>query len=144
MELIDNVAKPQGGVSTFGGVGECTHEGNDLYMETKEYGVINEQNIEESKLDLKYRTCWVECLLSWVINPPFVPKWVRYKKELLLPKRDDLTDPAPATAFVHLDATIVLSRGLIAKDIYPARDPLDSTSTMLQPWIVGEEHYETT
>ncbi|TYG76179.1 hypothetical protein ES288_D03G092800v1 [Gossypium darwinii] len=56
---------------------------------------------------------------------------------------DDLTDPAPATTFAHLDATTVLSRGLAAKGIYPAVDPLDSTSTMLQPRIVGEEHYET-
>ena len=56
---------------------------------------------------------------------------------------DDLTDPAPATTFEHLDATTVLSRGLAAKGIYPAVDPLDSTSTMLQPRIVGEEHYET-
>jgi F-type H+-transporting ATPase subunit beta len=55
---------------------------------------------------------------------------------------DDLTDPAPATTFAHLDATTVLSRGLASKGIYPAVDPLDSTSTMLQPWIVGEEHYE--
>jgi len=54
---------------------------------------------------------------------------------------DDLTDPAPATTFAHLDATTVLSRGLASKGIYPAVDPLDSTSTMLQPWIVGEEHY---
>jgi F-type H+-transporting ATPase subunit beta len=57
---------------------------------------------------------------------------------------DDLTDPAPATTFAHLDATTILSRGLAAKGIYPAIDPLESTSTMLQPWIVGEEHYETT
>ncbi len=57
---------------------------------------------------------------------------------------DDLIDPAPATTFAHLDATTVLSRGLAAKGIYPAVDPLDSTSTMLQPWIVGEDHYETT
>jgi F-type H+-transporting ATPase subunit beta len=56
---------------------------------------------------------------------------------------DDLTDPAPATTFAHLDATTVLSRGLAAKGIYPAVDPLDSTSTMLQPWIVGEDHYKT-
>ena len=56
---------------------------------------------------------------------------------------DDLTDPAPATTFAHLDATTVLSRGLASKGIYPAVDPLDSTSTMLQPWIVGTEHYET-
>lgn len=56
---------------------------------------------------------------------------------------DDLTDPAPATTFAHLDATTVLSRNLAAKGIYPAVDPLDSTSTMLQPWIVGEEHYNT-
>uniref|UniRef100_A0A453NW66 H(+)-transporting two-sector ATPase n=1 Tax=Aegilops tauschii subsp. strangulata TaxID=200361 RepID=A0A453NW66_AEGTS len=81
--------------------------------------------------------------------------WVLCKKELLLLKRDltsiqavyvsadDLTDPAPATTFAHLDATTVLSRGLASKGIYPAVDPLDSTSTMLQPRIVGNEHYET-
>ncbi|KAJ0084322.1 hypothetical protein Patl1_29674 [Pistacia atlantica] len=90
-----------------------------------------------------------------VINLPLVPKWVLYKKELLTKEgsitsiqavyvpADDLTDPAPATTFAHLDATTVLSRGLAAKGIYPAVDPLDSTSTMLQPRIVGEEHYET-
>ncbi|OMP14034.1 hypothetical protein COLO4_00393, partial [Corchorus olitorius] len=109
-----------------------------------------------SKRDPKYLPYWVECLPLWVINPPLVPKWVLYKKELLLPRTgsitsiqavyvpaDDLTDPAPATTFAHLDATTVLSRGLAAKGIYPAVDPLDSTSTMLQPRIVGEQHYET-
>ncbi|KAF3455674.1 hypothetical protein FNV43_RR00314 [Rhamnella rubrinervis] len=136
MELIDNVAKPQGGVSAFGGVGECTREGNDLYMEMKEYGVINEQNIEESKVALVYGS-EVSDLLGRM------PSAIGYQPTLCT-EMDDLTDLAPATAFVHLDATIVLSRGLTAKDIYPATDPLDSTSTMLQPWIVDEEHYETT
>lgn len=108
-----------------------------------------------SKRDPKYLPYWVECLPLWVINPPLVPKWVLYKKELLTKKgsitsiqavyvpADDLTDPAPATTFAHLDATTVLSRGLAAKGIYPAVDPLDSTSTMLQPRIVSNEHYET-
>ncbi|TKY64323.1 ATP synthase subunit beta [Spatholobus suberectus] len=111
----------------------------------------------ESKQDLKYLPYWVECPLLWVIKPLLVLKWVLYKKELLIPKEgsttsiqavyvpaDDLTNPAPATTYAHLDATTVLSRGLTAKGIYPAIDPLDSTSTMLQPRIVGEEHYETT
>ncbi|KAJ4700139.1 ATP synthase subunit beta, chloroplastic [Melia azedarach] len=119
MELINNIAKAHGGVSVFGGVGERTREGNDLYMEMKESGVINEQNIAESKVALVYGQ----------MNEP--------------PGAHDLTDPAPATTFAHLDATTVLSRGLAAKGIYPAVDPLDSTSTMLQPRIVGEEHYET-
>ncbi|CAI9294933.1 unnamed protein product [Lactuca saligna] len=78
--------------------------------------------------DLKYPPYWVECLLVWVINLPLVPKWVLYKKELLLPNKD---------------ATTILSSGLVAKGIYPTVDPLDSMSTMLQPWIVGEEHYDT-
>ncbi|MCD7449174.1 hypothetical protein HAX54_049919, partial [Datura stramonium] len=66
-----------------------------------------------------------------------------FKDQFAIDTWDDLTDPAPATTFAHLDATTVLSRGLAAKGIYPAVDPLDSTSTMLQPRIVGEEHYET-
>ncbi|EEF38456.1 ATP synthase beta subunit, putative [Ricinus communis] len=161
MELINNIVKAHGGVSVFGGVGERTHEGNDLYMEMKESGVINEENIIESKVALVYRS-EVSALLG---RMPFA---VGYQPTLSIEMgslqeritsikegsitsiqavyvpADDLTDPAPATTFAHLDATIVLSRGLAAKGIYPAVDPLDSTSTMLQPQIVGEEHYETT
>ncbi|KAK8305876.1 hypothetical protein V6Z12_D03G091800 [Gossypium hirsutum] len=179
MELINNIAKAHGGVSVFGRVGERTREGNDLYMEMKESGVINEQNLAESKVALVYgqmneppgarmRT------ISFVLPGSEVsallgrmPSAVGYQPTLstemgTLQERinstkegsitsiqavyvptDDLTDPAPATTFAHLDATTVLSRGLAAKGIYPAVDPLDSTSTMLQPRIVGEEHYET-
>ncbi|XP_048493845.2 ATP synthase subunit beta, chloroplastic [Beta vulgaris subsp. vulgaris] len=204
MELINNIAKAHGGVSVFGGVGERTREGNDLYMEMKESGVINEQNIAESKVALVYgqmneppgarmrvgltaltmaeyfRDVNEQDVLLFIDNIfRFVqagsevsallgrmPSAVGYQPTLStemgsLQERitstkegsitsiqavyvpaDDLTDPAPATTFAHLDATTVLSRGLAAKGIYPAVDPLDSTSTMLQPRIVGEEHYE--
>ncbi|KAL4009816.1 hypothetical protein IC575_031001 [Cucumis melo] len=205
MELINNIAKAHGGVSVFGGVGERTREGNDLYMEMKESGVINEENIAESKVALVYgqmneppgarmrvgltaltmaeyfRDVNEQDVLLFIDNIfRFVqagsevsallgrmPSAVGYQPTLStemgsLQERitstkegsitsiqavyvpaDDLTDPAPATTFAHLDATTVLSRGLAAKGIYPAVDPLDSTSTMLQPRIVGEEHYET-
>lgn len=203
MELINNIAKAHGGVSVFGGVGERTREGNDLYMEMKESGVIQEENISESKVALVYgqmneppgarmrvaltaltmaeyfRDVNKQDVLLFIDNIfRFVqagsevsallgrmPSAVGYQPTLAtemggLQERitstkdgsitsiqavyvpaDDLTDPAPATTFAHLDATTVLSRGLASKGIYPAVDPLDSTSTMLQPWIVGEEHY---
>ncbi|KAF3638244.1 ATP synthase subunit beta, chloroplastic [Capsicum annuum] len=162
MELINNIAKAHGGVSIFGGVSERTQEGNDLYMEMKESGVINEENIAESKGALVY---------GQMNEPPGarsnvlallgrMPSAVGYQPTLStgmgsLHKRitstkegsitsiqavyvpaDDLTDPAPSMTFAHLDATTILSRGLAAKGIYPEVDPLDSTSTMLQPWIV--------
>ena len=203
MELINNIAKAHGGVSVFGGVGERTREGNDLYMEMKESKVINEANISESKVALVYgqmneppgarmrvgltaltmaeyfRDINKQDVLLFIDNIfRFVqagsevsallgrmPSAVGYQPTLAsemggLQERitstkdgsitsiqaiyvpaDDLTDPAPATTFAHLDATTVLSRVLASKGIYPAVDPLDSTSTMLQPWIVGEEHY---
>ena len=203
MELINNIAKAHGGVSVFGGVGERTREGNDLYMEMKESKVINEENISESKVALVYgqmneppgarmrvgltaltmaeyfRDINKQDVLLFIDNIfRFVqagsevsallgrmPSAVGYQPTLAtemggLQERitstkdgsitsiqaiyvpaDDLTDPAPATTFAHLDATTVLSRTLASKGIYPAVDPLDSTSTMLQPWIVGEEHY---
>nr|AYD72526.1 ATP synthase CF1 beta subunit [Halicoryne sp. HV04044] len=203
MELINNIAKAHGGVSVFGGVGERTREGNDLYMEMKESRVINEDNLTESKVALVYgqmneppgarmrvgltaltmaeyfRDINKQDVLLFIDNIfRFVqagsevsallgrmPSAVGYQPTLAsemggLQERitstkdgsitsiqavyvpaDDLTDPAPATTFAHLDATTVLSRGLASKGIYPAVDPLDSTSTMLQPWIVGEEHY---
>ena len=203
MELINNIAKAHGGVSVFGGVGERTREGNDLYQEMKESGVINDKNLTESKVALVYgqmneppgarmrvgltaltmaeyfRDVNKQDVLLFIDNIfRFVqagsevsallgrmPSAVGYQPTLStemggLQERitsttqgsitsiqavyvpaDDLTDPAPATTFAHLDATTVLSRGLAAKGIYPAVDPLDSTSTMLQPAIVGEEHY---
>ena len=204
MELINNIAKAHGGVSVFGGVGERTREGNDLYMEMKESKVINEANLTESKVALVYgqmneppgarmrvgltaltmaeyfRDINKQDVLLFIDNIfRFVqagsevsallgrmPSAVGYQPTLAsemggLQERitstkdgsitsiqaiyvpaDDLTDPAPATTFAHLDATTVLSRVLASKGIYPAVDPLDSTSTMLQPWIVGDEHYE--
>nr|YP_001382193.1 ATP synthase CF1 beta subunit [Pleurastrum terricola]A6YGB6.1 RecName: Full=ATP synthase subunit beta, chloroplastic; AltName: Full=ATP synthase F1 sector subunit beta; AltName: Full=F-ATPase subunit beta [Pleurastrum terricola]ABO69330.1 CF1 beta subunit of ATP synthase [Pleurastrum terricola] len=204
MELINNIAKAHGGVSVFGGVGERTREGNDLYMEMKESKVINAENLSESKVALVYgqmneppgarmrvaltaltmaeyfRDVNKQDVLLFIDNIfRFVqagsevsallgrmPSAVGYQPTLAsemggLQERitstkdgsitsiqavyvpaDDLTDPAPATTFAHLDATTVLSRGLAAKGIYPAVDPLDSTSTMLQPWIVSKEHYE--
>lgn len=205
MELINNIAKAHGGVSVFGGVGERTREGNDLYEEMKESGVINSSNFAESKVALVYgqmneppgarmrvgltaltmaeyfRDVNKQDVLLFIDNIfrftqagsevsallGRMPSAVGYQPTLAtemgaLQERitsttqgsitsiqavyvpaDDLTDPAPATTFAHLDATTVLSRNLAAKGIYPAVDPLDSTSTMLQPNIVSEEHYET-
>lgn len=204
-ELINNIAKEHGGVSVFGGVGERTREGNDLYQEFKESGVINEEDISQSKVALVYgqmneppgarmrvglsaltmaeyfRDTNKQDVLLFIDNIfRFVqagsevsallgrmPSAVGYQPTLAtemgaLQERitsttegsitsiqavyvpaDDLTDPAPATTFAHLDATTVLSRALASKGIYPAVDPLDSTSTMLQPDIVGAEHYNT-
>jgi F-type H+/Na+-transporting ATPase subunit beta len=203
MELINNIAINHGGVSVFAGVGERTREGNDLYNEMKESGVINEKNIGESKIALVYgqmneppgarmrvgltgltmaeyfRDVNKQDVLLFIDNIfRFVqagsevsallgrmPSAVGYQPTLAkdmgdLQERitsttegsitsiqavyvpaDDLTDPAPATTFAHLDGTTVLSRGLASKGIYPAVDPLDSTSTMLQASVVGEKHY---
>ena len=204
MELINNIAKAHGGVSVFGGVGERTREGNDLYEEMKESGVINATNFPESKVALVYgqmneppgarmrvgltaltmaeyfRDVNKQDVLLFIDNIfrftqagsevsallGRMPSAVGYQPTLAtemgaLQERitsttqgsitsiqavyvpaDDLTDPAPATTFAHLDATTVLSRNLAAKGIYPAVDPLDSTSTMLQIGIVSDEHYE--
>ncbi|MGL5194409.1 MAG: F0F1 ATP synthase subunit beta [Chroococcales cyanobacterium] len=204
-ELINNIAKAHGGVSVFGGVGERTREGNDLYNEFIESKVINIENLPESKVALVYgqmneppgarmrvglsaltmaeyfRDVNKQDVLLFIDNIfRFVqagsevsallgrmPSAVGYQPTLAtemgeLQERitsttegsitsiqavyvpaDDLTDPAPATTFAHLDATTVLSRGLASKGIYPAVDPLDSTSTMLQPSVVGAEHYDT-
>ncbi|MGB3654514.1 MAG: F0F1 ATP synthase subunit beta [Rivularia sp. (in: cyanobacteria)] len=205
MELINNIATQHGGVSVFGGVGERTREGNDLYNEMIESKVINPDNLNESKIALVYgqmneppgarmrvglsaltmaeyfRDVNKQDVLLFIDNIfRFVqagsevsallgrmPSAVGYQPTLgtdvgALQERitstnegsitsiqavyvpaDDLTDPAPATTFAHLDGTTVLSRGLAAKGIYPAVDPLGSTSTMLQPNIVGEDHYGT-
>ncbi|MEH1892555.1 MAG: F0F1 ATP synthase subunit beta [Nostoc sp.] len=205
MELINNIATQHGGVSVFAGVGERTREGNDLYNEMMESGVINKDNLNESKIALVYgqmneppgarmrvglsgltvaeyfRDVNKQDVLLFIDNIfRFVqagsevsallgrmPSAVGYQPTLgtdvgelqeritsttegsitsiqaVYVPADDLTDPAPATTFAHLDGTTVLSRGLASKGIYPAVDPLGSTSTMLQPNIVGDEHYNT-
>ncbi|MFO7031424.1 F0F1 ATP synthase subunit beta [Limnospira fusiformis CCALA 023] len=205
MELINNIAKAHGGVSVFGGVGERTREGNDLYNEMIESGVINKEDLGQSKVALVYgqmneppgarmrvalsaltmaeyfRDVSKQDVLLFIDNIfRFVqagsevsallgrmPSAVGYQPTLgtemgelqeritstkegsitsiqaVYVPADDLTDPAPATTFAHLDATTVLSRALASKGIYPAVDPLDSSSTMLQPSVVGEEHYQT-
>ncbi|KAL3500719.1 hypothetical protein ACH5RR_039812 [Cinchona calisaya] len=170
MELINNIAKARGGVSIFGRVGERTREENDLYMKMKESGVINEENIAESKVALVYgqmnEPLGARSEVSALLGR--MPSVVGYQPTLniemgSLQERitstkegsitsiqavyvpaNNLTDPAPAMTFSYLDASTIPSRGLATKGIYPAIDPLDSTSTMLQPWILGQEHYETT
>jgi len=203
MELINNVAKAHGGYTVFAGVGERTREGNDLYHEMIDSGVINLEEPKKSKVALVYgqmneppgararvaltgltvaesfRDMEGQDVLFFVDNIfrftqagsevsallGRIPSAVGYQPTLAtdmgeLQERitstkngsitsvqaiyvpaDDLTDPAPATSFAHLDATTVLSRQIAELGIYPAVDPLDSTSQMLDPMIVGEEHY---
>jgi F-type H+-transporting ATPase subunit beta len=203
-ELINNIAKVHSGYSVFAGVGERTREGNDLYHEFIESGVINIDNLEESKVALVYgqmneppgaraRVALTGLTLAeqfrdqsgtdvlFFVDNIFrftqagsevsallgrIPSAVGYQPTLAtdmgaLQERitstragsitsvqaiyvpaDDLTDPAPATSFAHLDATTVLSRAISELGIYPAVDPLDSTSRILDPAVVGEEHYQ--
>ena len=197
MELINNVAKEHGGISVFTGVGERTREGNDLYNEMKEsgvlaktalvYGQMNEPPGARMRVGLSgltmaeyfrdkegqdvllfidniYRFTQAGSEVSALLGR--MPSAVGYQPTLAtemgaLQERitstkngsitsvqavyvpaDDLTDPAPATTFAHLDATTVLSRGIASLGIYPAVDPLDSTSRILTPDVVGIEHYE--
>ncbi len=197
MELINNVAKAHGGISVFTGVGERTREGNDLYGEMKESGVIdktalvygqmNEPPGARMRVGLSgltmaeyFRDVKNQDVLLFIDNIfrftqagsevsallGRMPSAVGYQPTLAtemgaLQERitstrkgsitsvqavyvpaDDLTDPAPATTFTHLDATTVLSRDIASKGIYPAVDPLDSTSRILSPDVVGKEHYE--
>jgi F-type H+-transporting ATPase subunit beta len=204
MELINNIAKLHGGVSVFAGVGERTREGNDLYHEMCEAGVINLKDLSKSKIALVYgqmneppgarlrvglsglaiteyfRDEKNQDVLLFIDNIfrfsqagsevsallGRIPSAVGYQPTLAaemgdLQERitstkkgsitsfqaiyvpaDDLTDPAPATTFAHLDATIVLERSIAELGIYPAVDPLASTSRALAPEIVGQEHYE--
>jgi len=204
MELINNIAKAHGGYSVFAGVGERTREGNDLYHEMIESGVIktdgpgskaalvygqmNEPPGARSRVGLTgltlaeyFRDQEGQDVLFFVDNIfrftqagsevsallGRIPSAVGYQPTLAtemgtLQERitttnkgsitsvqaiyvpaDDLTDPAPATSFAHLDATTVLSRQIAELGIYPAVDPLDSTSRILDPRVVGQEHYET-
>ena len=197
MELINNVAKQHGGLSVFAGVGERTREGNDLYNEMKESGVINKTALVYGQMNEPpgarmrvalsgltmaedYRDRENQDVLLFIDNIfrftqagsevsallGRMPSAVGYQPTLAtemgaLQERitsthkgsitsvqavyvpaDDLTDPAPATTFAHLDATTVLSRAISSLGIYPAVDPLDSTSRILTPEVVGQEHYE--
>jgi len=198
MELINNVAKAHGGISVFTGVGERTREGNDLYREMTESGVLNKTAMVYGQMneppgarmrvalsgltmaeyfrDVKhqdvllfvdniYRFTQAGSEVSALLGR--MPSAVGYQPTLAtemgaLQERitstkngsitsvqavyvpaDDLTDPAPATTFAHLDATTVLDRGIASLGIYPAVDPLDSTSRILSPDVVGKEHYDT-
>jgi F-type H+/Na+-transporting ATPase subunit beta len=204
MELINNIAKLHGGVSVFAGVGERTREGNDLYTEMSEAGVINQKDLGKSKIALVYgqmneppgarlrvglsglaiteyfRDDRNQDVLLFIDNifrfsqagsevsallgrtpsavgyqPTLAAEMGDLQERITSTKKgsitsfqavyvpaDDLTDPAPATTFAHLDATIVLDRAISELGIYPAVDPLASTSRALTPDIVGQEHYE--
>jgi F-type H+/Na+-transporting ATPase subunit beta len=204
MELVNNVAKERGGFSVFAGVGERTREGNDLYHEMMDSGVINKDDLEKSQCVLVYGQmneppgARARVALSALAIAEYfrdeenrdmllfidnifrftqagsevsallgrIPSAVGYQPTLstemgelqeritstqkgaitsvqaIYVPADDLTDPAPATAFAHLDATTVLNRKLTEIGIYPAVDPLDSTSRILDPLVVGDEHYK--
>jgi F-type H+-transporting ATPase subunit beta len=204
MELINNIAKLHGGISVFAGVGERTREGNDLYQEMSQAGVIDQENLGASKIALVYGQmneppgarlrvalsglaiteyfrdeknqdvllfidnifrfsqagAEVSALLGRTASavgyqPTLAAEMGVLQERITSTKRgsitsfqavyvpaDDLTDPAPATTFAHLDATIVLERSIAELGIYPAVDPLASTSRALTPEIVGDEHYD--
>ena len=198
MELINNVAKAQGGISVFTGVGERTREGNDLYREMTESGVIKKTAMVYGQMneppgarmrvglsgltmaeyfrDVKHQDVLlfidnifrftqagseVSALLGRMpsavgYQPTLATEMGALQERITSTKNgsitsvqavyvpaDDLTDPAPATTFAHLDATTVLDRGIASLGIFPAVDPLDSTSRILTPEAVGREHYET-
>ena len=203
LELINNIAKEHSGLSVFAGVGERTREGNDFYHEMSDAGVINLENLPESKVAMVYGQMneppgnrlrvaltgltiaekfrdegrdvllFVDNIYRYTLAGTEVsallgrmPSAVGYQPTLaeemgVLQERitstktgsitsvqavyvpaDDLTDPSPATTFSHLDATVVLARSIAELGIYPAIDPLDSTSRQLDPLVVGEEHYD--
>jgi len=197
MELINNVAKQHGGISVFTGVGERTREGNDLYNEMKESGVINKTALVYGQMNEPpgarmrvglsgltmaeyFRDEKNQDVLLFIDNifrftqagsevsallgrmpsavgyqPTLATEMGALQERITSTKKgsitsvqavyvpaDDLTDPAPATTFAHLDATTVLDRGIASLGIYPAVDPLESTSRILSPEVVGKDHYE--
>src|SRR5579875_457908 len=204
MELINNIAKAHSGLSVFAGVGERTREGNDFYHEMAESGVVNLENLGESKVSMVYGQMneppgnrlrvaltgltiaesfrdegrdvlfFVDNIYRYTLagtevsallgrmpsavgyQPTLAEEMGRLQERITSTKvgsitsiqavyvpADDLTDPSPATTFAHLDATVVLSRDIAALGIYPAVDPLDSTSRQLDPNVIGAEHYDT-
>ncbi|MEQ1536928.1 MAG: F0F1 ATP synthase subunit beta [Burkholderiaceae bacterium] len=204
MELINNIAKAHSGLSVFAGVGERTREGNDFYHEMADSGVVNLENLEESKVAMVYGQMneppgnrlrvaltgltiaesfrdegkdvlfFVDNIYRYTLagtevsallgrmpsavgyQPTLAEEMGRLQERITSTKvgsitsiqavyvpADDLTDPSPATTFAHLDSTVVLSRDIASLGIYPAVDPLDSTSRQLSPLVVGEDHYNT-
>ncbi len=204
MELINNIAKAHSGLSVFAGVGERTREGNDFYHEMADSGVVNLENLPESKVAMVYGQMneppgnrlrvaltgltiaesfrdegkdvlfFVDNIYRYTLagtevsallgrmpsavgyQPTLAEEMGRLQERITSTKvgsitsiqavyvpADDLTDPSPATTFAHLDSTVVLSRDIASLGIYPAVDPLDSTSRQLSPNVVGEEHYNT-
>jgi F-type H+/Na+-transporting ATPase subunit beta len=202
MELINNIAKAHSGLSVFAGVGERTREGNDFYHEMMDSGVVNSENLAESKVAMVYGQMneppgnrlrvaltgltiaesfrdegkdvlfFVDNIYRYTLagtevsallgrmpsavgyQPTLAEEMGRLQERITSTKvgsitsiqavyvpADDLTDPSPATTFAHLDSTVVLSRDIASLGIYPAVDPLDSTSRQLDPHVVGEEHY---
>ncbi len=204
MELINNIAKAHSGLSVFAGVGERTREGNDFCHEMADSGVVNLENLEESKVAMVYGQMneppgnrlrvaltgltiaesfrdegrdvlfFVDNIYRYTLagtevsallghmpsavgyQPTLAEEMGRLQERITSTKvgsitsiqavyvpADDFTDPSPATTFAHLDSTVVLSRDIASLGIYPAVDPLDSTSRQLDPNVVGVEHYET-
>ena len=204
MELINNIAKAHSGVSVFAGVGERTREGNDFYHEMADSGVVNLENLEESKVAMVYGQMneppgnrlrvaltgltiaesfrdegkdvlfFVDNIYRYTLagtevsallgrmpsavgyQPTLAEEMGRLQERITSTKvgsitsiqavyvpADDYTDPSPATTFAHLDSTVALSRDIASLGIYPAVDPLDSTSRQLDPLVVGTDHYET-
>ncbi|MFI0546443.1 MAG: F0F1 ATP synthase subunit beta [Brachymonas sp.] len=202
MELINNIAKAHSGLSVFAGVGERTREGNDFYHEMMDAGVVNSDNLSESKVAMVYGQMneppgnrlrvaltgltmaesfrdegrdvlfFVDNIYRYTLagtevsallgrmpsavgyQPTLAEEMGRLQERITSTKTgsitsiqavyvpaDDYTDPSPATTFAHLDSTVALSREIASLGIYPAVDPLDSTSRQLDPLIVGEEHY---
>ncbi len=202
MELINNIAKAHSGVSVFAGVGERTREGNDFYHEMADSGVVNLENLEESKVAMVYGQMneppgnrlrvaltgltiaesfrdegkdvlfFVDNIYRYTLagtevsallgrmpsavgyQPTLAEEMGRLQERITSTKvgsitsiqavyvpADDYTDPSPATTFAHFDSTVALSRDIASLGIYPAVDPLDSTSRQLSPAVVGEEHY---
>jgi F-type H+-transporting ATPase subunit beta len=205
MELINNIAKAHSGLSVFAGVGERTREGNDFYHEMADSGVVNLENLPESKVSMVYGQMneppgnrlrvaltgltiaesfrdegrdvlfFVDNIYRYTLagtevsallgrmpsavgyQPTLAEEMGRLQERITSTKvgsitsiqavyvpADDYTDPSPATTFGHLDSTVALSREIASLGIYPAVDPLDSTSRQIDPNVIGQEHYDTT
>ena len=156
-ELIHNIATEHGGYSIFTGVGERSREGNDLWSEMNESGVISKTALVFGQMNeppgSRMRVAQTGLTMAEYFRDKqhqdvllFIDNIFRYVQAItsvqaVYVPADDLTDPAPATTFAHLDATTVLSRKIVEQGIYPAVDPLESTSRILEPDVVGEEHY---
>ena len=146
MELINNIAKAHSGLSVFAGVGERTREGNDFYHEMKDSGVLDKVAMLYGQMNepaVGYQPTLAEEMgvLQERITSTKTGSITSFQAVYV--PADDLTDPSPATTFAHLDATLVLSRQIAELGIYPAVDPLDSTSRLLDPLVIGAEHYDT-